>query len=65
MNPNFFSQMNITTEKHFTQEGFSLKTVNELIRTTLVVNYGQNNEVHAFVGKIIIFLSIAFIFLTS
>lgn len=53
MDPSFVKYLNISVRDGYLKEGFSESLINELVQASLRVNYGQNINVHEFVGKII------------
>ncbi|XP_046615254.1 prenylcysteine oxidase-like isoform X1 [Neodiprion virginianus] len=50
MSPEFPKLLQISTAEYLHSLGFSKEIINELVEATLVVNYGQNTDVHSFVG---------------
>lgn len=50
MNPEFPKLLQISTAEYLQSQGFSEDIIKELVEATLVVNYGQNTDVHSFVG---------------
>lgn len=50
MNPEFPKLLHISIKDHLLDMGYSEKVIDELVRATLLVNYGQNTDVHSFVG---------------
>uniref|UniRef100_A0ABD2WI66 Prenylcysteine lyase domain-containing protein n=1 Tax=Trichogramma kaykai TaxID=54128 RepID=A0ABD2WI66_9HYME len=52
MNPDFINLLQTPMEKHLTNLGYSSKLIKELVEATLVVNYGQDIDVHSFVASV-------------
>ncbi|XP_014225239.1 prenylcysteine oxidase-like isoform X1 [Trichogramma pretiosum] len=52
MNPDFINLLQTPMEKHLTDLGYSSKLIKELVEATLVVNYGQDIDVHSFVASV-------------
>lgn len=50
MNPEFPKLLQISMKDHLLNMGYSEKLINELVKAPLVVNYGQDIDVHSFVG---------------
>lgn len=50
MNPGFPKLLEKSIKSEILDLGYSEKLINELVKTTLVVNYGQDTNVHSFVG---------------
>ncbi|XP_003484501.1 prenylcysteine oxidase isoform X1 [Bombus impatiens] len=50
MNPEFPKLLEKSIKSEILNLGYSEKLINELVKTTLVVNYGQDTNVHSFVG---------------
>ncbi|XP_044007427.1 prenylcysteine oxidase-like isoform X2 [Aphidius gifuensis] len=50
MNMKYPEMLKTSTEEHFKNLGYSLKFIEEMIKVSLVVNYGQENNVQSFVG---------------
>jgi len=60
MDTSFVNYLNISVrDAYLDQENFSESLINEIVKASLRVNYGQNLNVHEFVGMI---LSALFIF---
>lgn len=54
MDPSFVNYLNISVKDAFlNQEDLSNSLITELVQASLRVNYGQNTNVHEFVGKLI------------
>lgn len=52
MDPSFVNYLNISVkDAYLKNEDFSESIINELVQASLRVNYGQNINVHQFVGK--------------
>lgn len=52
MDPSFVNFLNISVkDAYMKHEQFSESIINELVEASLRVNYGQNINVHEFVGK--------------
>lgn len=52
MDPSFVNYLNISIkDAYLNHEEFSECLINELVQASLRVNYGQNINVHEFVGK--------------
>lgn len=52
MDPSFVEYLNVSVrEAYLRDENLSEPLVNELVQASLRVNYGQNTNVHKFVGK--------------
>lgn len=52
MDPSFVDYLNISVKDGFMKnEGFPEALVAEIVQASLRVNYGQNINVHEFVGK--------------
>ena len=56
MNPEFDNDRKIKTESGFKKLGFSDLLVDEIVASTIRVNYGQDLKVHKFVGELICLL---------
>ena len=54
MNPDFVELLQVTAKQGFTEDGFSLRLIDELVAATLTANYGQSVQVHGFVGKVLL-----------
>jgi len=53
MDTSFVNYLNISVrDAYLDQENFSESLINELVKASLRVNYGQNLNVHEFVGMI-------------
>lgn len=52
MSKNFPQMTQISTRNHLLNLGYSPRLVDELVKATLVVNYGQETNVHSFVGTV-------------
>lgn len=52
MNEDFKSLLQISIKKHLTSLGYGDKIIDELVEATLVVNYGQDTNVQAFVSSV-------------
>lgn len=50
MNKEFPNLLEESIEDELLSLGYSKKIIDELVKTTLVVNYGQGTNVHSFVG---------------
>lgn len=50
MNADFPRYLTETIKSHLLNKGISEKLIDELVEATLVVNYGQETNVHSFVG---------------
>lgn len=50
MNREFIDLLQISIKDHLTNLGYTTKVIDELVKSTLVVNYGQDTDVHAFVA---------------
>ncbi|XP_011301154.1 prenylcysteine oxidase [Fopius arisanus] len=50
MNPRFPEMLQVSIRDHLTNLGYSNRLIDELVQSTLVVNYGQETDVHSFVG---------------
>lgn len=58
MDPSFVDYLNISVREAYLKQGFSDLLITELVQASLRVNYGQNINVHEFVGKnLLAFLS--------
>ncbi|XP_044577912.1 prenylcysteine oxidase-like [Cotesia glomerata] len=55
MNHKFPEMLEISSKDFLLSQGYSHKLINELVEATLAVNYGQDTDVHSFVG----FVSVA------
>lgn len=66
MDPSFVNYLNVSVrDAYLNHEDFSECLINELVQASLRVNYGQNINVHEFVGKFIdhfIYLDFNFVF---
>lgn len=51
MDPSFVNYLNISVRDAYLNEHFSEAVITELVQASLRVNYGQNINVHEFVGK--------------
>jgi len=51
MDPSFVNYLNISVRDAYLKEHFSETVITELVQASLRVNYGQNTNVHEFVGK--------------
>lgn len=51
MDPSFVDYLNISVKDGFMKNGFPEALVAEIVQASLRVNYGQNINVHEFVGK--------------
>jgi len=52
MDPSFVNYLNISVrDAYLKEERFSESLITELVQASLRVNYGQNTNVHEFVGK--------------
>lgn len=52
MDPSFVNYLNVSVKDSYLNiEDFSKCLINELVQASLRVNYGQNINVHEFVGK--------------
>lgn len=52
MDPSFVNYLNISVrDAYLKEEHFSELLITELVQASLRVNYGQNTNVHKFVGK--------------
>lgn len=52
MNEEFPSLLQTSIKDHLTKLGYGNKIINELVEATLVVNYGQDTDVQAFVSSV-------------
>jgi len=52
MDPSFVNYLNISVKDAYLKEHFSESLVTELVQASLRVNYGQNTNVHEFVGSV-------------
>ncbi|XP_012271016.1 prenylcysteine oxidase [Orussus abietinus] len=50
INKDFPEMLQVSTKQYLLNLGFSSKLIDELVETTIVVNYGQNTDIHGFVG---------------
>lgn len=50
MNDDFPEYLTESIKNHLLNKGFSTKLIDELVQATLVVNYGQETNIHSFVG---------------
>ena len=50
MNQDFPGLLNISIKDHLQNMDFSTILIDELVEATLVVNYGQETNVHSFLG---------------
>lgn len=50
MNNKFPEMLEISSKDFLLNQGYSSLLIDELVETTLVVNYGQDTDVHSFVG---------------
>lgn len=53
MDPSFPAMMKKTTFNGFVRDGISPKIIDELVMASLLCNYGQDTNVHQFVGKFV------------
>lgn len=51
MDPSFINYLNISVKDAYLKYDFSESLITELVQASLRVNYGQNIDVHQFVGK--------------
>ena len=51
MSADFVSQLHLSTEELLKQQGFSNVFVQQLVRSALRTNYGQEEDMQAFVGS--------------
>lgn len=58
MNPKFINNTAESTFEGLKQDGFSLRTIDELVMATLRTNYGQTTSVPKFVGEFLRILKI-------
>ncbi|XP_078050178.1 prenylcysteine oxidase 1 isoform X3 [Augochlora pura] len=52
MNNEFPKLLQISIKRHLLNLGYSDQMIDELVKSTLVVNYGQTTDVHSFVGSV-------------
>lgn len=52
MNAEFPKLLNVSVKSHLLSLGYSEKVINEIVRSSLVVNYGQDINIHSFVGSV-------------
>ncbi|CAK9798124.1 Prenylcysteine oxidase-like [Anthophora plagiata] len=52
INPEFPNSLKTSIEDKLLNLGYSEKLIDELVKASLVVNYGQNTDIHSFVGFI-------------
>jgi prenylcysteine oxidase/farnesylcysteine lyase len=52
MNGRFVNLLQVSIKDHLTDLGYGRKLIDELVEATLVVNYGQNSNIHAFVASV-------------
>lgn len=52
MDSSFVNYLNISVKDAYLEQDFPETLINELVQASLRVNYGQNTNVHEFVGKI-------------
>ena len=50
MNPEFPKLLQISMKDHLSNMGYSEKLISELVKAPIVANYGQDIDVHSFVG---------------
>lgn len=52
MSPTFIDYLNKTTKQGFMEQGLNERFVNEIVRASTKCNYGQNINIHQFVGSV-------------
>lgn len=50
MNENFPKMLQTSMKAHFLEQGYSETFIEELMKATVIVNYGQDTNIHSFVG---------------
>lgn len=64
MDPKFADYLNVSVRDAFlVNDDFSESLINELVQGSLRVNYGQNINVHEFVGKIFLWIKLLYFIL--
>lgn len=63
MSPSFVDALTNTTYKVLKDQHFSDRMINEIVRAALRVNYGQDIDVHFFVGMYLIYSIVSFLLL--
>ena len=52
MNKNFINLLQTSIKDNLTKLGYGSRLIDELVKSTLVVNYGQDTDIQAFVGYV-------------
>lgn len=58
MDPSFLNYLNISVKDAYLKNDYSESLITELVQASLRINYGQNINVHQFVGKNLLYLKV-------